>query len=219
MVKTSALHVIWDWNGTVLNDFDVAFRSTNKAFREVGLPEIDADTYRARLRQPIQDFYAAILGRELPADQCAAIEKAFDGYYADEELSTSLAAELPGLFQKWLDAGHTQSLLSLYRHDALRPEVERRGLSSYFALVQGTTPPYPLGKSAHLADHLAKLDIAPTNAVLIGDLVDDAKAARAAGARIVLYSGGFGCRDNLVATGAPVADSLVEALELVSALR
>lgn len=176
VVEKSPLHLVWDWNGTVLNDFDVAFRSTNSSFRDAGLPEITTTAYRELLRG------------------------------------------LPYLFRQWRSAGHTQSLLSLHPHDKLVPAVGQHGLTPYFALVQGTTPPYPERKAAHLADHLARLKVDPAAAVLIGDLVDDAHAAEQAGVSVVLYSGGFGARADLAATGAPVADSLAEAVELIDSL-
>jgi phosphoglycolate phosphatase-like HAD superfamily hydrolase len=58
----------------------------------------------------------------------------------------------------------------------------------------------------------------PAAAVLIGDLADDARAAKQAGVKVVLYSGGFGARADLAATGAPVADSLAEAVKLIDSL-
>jgi phosphoglycolate phosphatase-like HAD superfamily hydrolase len=58
----------------------------------------------------------------------------------------------------------------------------------------------------------------PAAVVLIGDLASDARAAQQAGARVVLYSGGFGARADLAATGALVADSLAEAVELTGSL-
>ena len=69
-----------------------------------------------------------------------------------------------------------------------------------------------------MADHLARLKVDPATAVLIGDLADDAHAAEHAGVKVVLYSGGFGARADLAATGAPVADSLTEAVELIDGL-
>ncbi len=45
-----------------------------------------------------------------------------------------------------------------------------------------------------------------------------ARAAEQAGVKVVLYSGGFGALADLAATGAPVADSLAEAVELIDSL-
>ena len=216
MAEKSSRHLVWDWNGTVLNDFDVSFRSTNSSFRDAGLPEITTATYRALLRFPIRSFYTAVLHRDPSDEECDFLDRAYHAYYLLYEKEAAPSSGLPHLFRQWHGAGHTQSLLSLFPHCKLVPAVEWHGLTPYFALIQGATPPYPEQKD--LTDHLARLKIDPAVTVLIGDLVDDAHAAEQAGVKVVLYSGGFGARTDLAATGAPVADSLAEAVELISSL-
>jgi phosphoglycolate phosphatase-like HAD superfamily hydrolase len=213
---TNRLHLIWDWNGTVLDDFDVAFLSTNRSFRDAGLAEITTATYRELLQTPIRAFYAAVVGRDLSDEEYDSIESAFRTYYPLYEKQAVLSSGLPDLFRQWHDAGHTQSLLSLLPHDKLVPAVERHGLTSYFALVQGATLPYPDQKA--VANHLAILHVDPADAAMIGDLADDARAAQQAGVSVVPYSGGFGDPAYLAATGAPVAASLAEAVELIGGL-
>jgi phosphoglycolate phosphatase-like HAD superfamily hydrolase len=73
-------------------------------------------------------------------------------------------------------------------------------------------------KSEHLADHVdalrAALGIDAMACVVIGDSLDDARAARAVGVPCVLYDGGSHHRRELDAAGVPVASSLLEAVEL-----
>ena len=73
-------------------------------------------------------------------------------------------------------------------------------------------------KAPHLAAHLAALGVPAGQAVLVGDTVDDAEAARSVGAAIVLYDGGITDAARLRATGAPVVSSLLDAVELASRL-
>jgi phosphoglycolate phosphatase-like HAD superfamily hydrolase len=56
--------------------------------------------------------------------------------------------------------------------------------------------------------------IDPTSIVMVGDALDDADAAEGLGIRCVLYASGSHHREELEATGYPVADTLVEALNL-----
>jgi phosphoglycolate phosphatase-like HAD superfamily hydrolase len=107
----------------------------------------------------------------------------------------------------------------MYHDEKLVPVVEHHGLTPYFELVQGTTPPRPPRKGVHLADHLERLGISDgSRVVLIGDSPDDAHAAESVGARAVLYSGGFAARAKLTATGAPIADTLAEAVAMIDNL-
>ena len=70
-------------------------------------------------------------------------------------------------------------------------------------------------KADSLARHLEVQQLDPADVVLIGDVVDDADAARAAGTQCVLVSTGAMTRESLEATGAPVTASIAEALRQV----
>jgi phosphoglycolate phosphatase-like HAD superfamily hydrolase len=218
MPSNAPLHLVWDWNGTVLNDFAVILRSTNDSFADAGLPPITAEQYRAQIKLPIRSFYADILGRAPSDAEWERLDESFHKYYVRYEREAALSDGLPDLLHDWAARGRTQSLLSMYHDDKLVPVVEHHGLTAFFALVQGTTPPRPPRKGVHLADHLARLGVDPERTVLIGDSPDDAHAAESVGARAVLYSGGFAAAESLRATGAPIAATLAEAVALLDEL-
>ena len=209
------LHLVWDWNGTVLNDFEIILRSTNDSFGDHGLPPITADQYRTQIKMPIRAFYADILGYAPTDEQWEAMDVTFHKYYVAYERQARLSDGLPDLFRDWAGRGHSQSLLSMYHDDKLVPVVEHHGIAHHFALVQGTTPPRPARKAEHLADHLRRLRLDPATVVLIGDSPDDAAAAYSVGARVILYSGGFAAASSLRATGAPIADTLADAVTMI----
>jgi phosphoglycolate phosphatase-like HAD superfamily hydrolase len=209
------LHLVWDWNGTVLNDFEIILRSTNDSFADHGLPPITADQYRTQVKMPIRAFYADILGREPDDEEWEAMDATFHKYYVAYEREARLSDGLPDLFRDWSGQGHSQSLLSMYHDDKLVPVVRHHGIAHHFELVQGTTPPRPPRKSEHLRDHLTRLGIDPAQVVLIGDSPDDAYAAQSVGAHVILYSGGFAAAQSLRAAGAPIADSLTAAVALI----
>jgi hypothetical protein len=114
--REEPLHLVWDWNGTVLNDFDVGIRSTNSSFRDAGLQEITTATYQSLLRTPVRNFYAAVLDRDPSDEECDFLVHAFRAYYLLHEKQAALSSGLPHLFRRWHRAGHTQSLLSLFPH-------------------------------------------------------------------------------------------------------
>ena len=60
MSDSTPLHLVWDWNGTVLNDFAIILRATNDSFRDAGLPLITADETRARNLVPAARVAARI---------------------------------------------------------------------------------------------------------------------------------------------------------------
>ncbi|NUR58274.1 MAG: HAD family hydrolase [Catenulispora sp.] len=216
--RKAPLHLVWDWNGTVLNDFEIILRSTNDSFGDHGVPPITADQYRTQIKMPIRAFYTDILGHAPTDEEWEAMDATFHDYYVAYERQARLSDGLPDLFRAWAGRGHSQSLLSMYHDDKLVPAVAHHGIAHHFALVQGTKQPRPARKAEHLADHLRRLRVDPATVVLIGDSPDDAAAAYSVGARVVLYAGGFAATSSLVATGAPIADTLAAAVAMIEEL-
>jgi phosphoglycolate phosphatase-like HAD superfamily hydrolase len=209
-------HLIWDWNGTLLDDLTLVVSATNEAFASVGGLSVDSDEHRRRFRRPVADFYAEILGRAVDAEEFGRLDRIFHDAYRLGLTTASLAADAMTAIKSWQG---TQSLLSMWFHEELVPAIETYGLAGVFARVDGLRT--EIGgdrKAGHLALHLAELGVTGHQAVLIGDSLDDAAAAESVGAACVLYAGGFTDPVRLRASGRPVADTLVEAVQMAHRL-
>ncbi|MGH3886418.1 MAG: HAD hydrolase-like protein [Pseudonocardiaceae bacterium] len=90
-----------------------------------------------------------------------------------------------------------------------------RNVASYFTAIDGRTDTGEPAKSALLREHLTRHGINPAMAVLIGDSTDDAHAACAAGAHSILVATGTTNRARLDTTGAPVVDTIPDAIRLL----
>jgi phosphoglycolate phosphatase-like HAD superfamily hydrolase len=209
-------HIVWDWNSTLFHDMDAIIAATNASFAEIGLPPITLERYRELYCVPVPLFYERVSGRVPDAEEWERLDAAFQRHYTAAIAACGLAPGAADLLERWQAAGGTQSLLSLSAHDHLVPLVDSFGITARFTRVDGRLGPPGGGKADHLVRHLAGLALDPASAVVIGDAADDALAARAAGARAVLYAGGSHSRASLEAVGVPVADTLDEAVELVT---
>jgi phosphoglycolate phosphatase-like HAD superfamily hydrolase len=202
------MHLVWDWNGTLLNDLDLVVTATNDAFASVGGPVVTADEHRRDFRRPVSDYYAYVLGRPVTQEEFALLDRVFHETYRKGLATVALATDARDAMAAW--AG-TQSLLSMWFHHELVPTVE--GFRLDFLRVDGLREELGGGfKAAHLKAHLDELGLDATEVVLIGDSVDDADAAAAAGTRCVLYAGGFTDPGRLRTCGVPVAQTLLEAV-------
>jgi phosphoglycolate phosphatase-like HAD superfamily hydrolase len=207
-------HLVWDWNGTLLDDLTLVVNATNTCLALVGGPQITADDHRRDFRRPIVDYYSFVLGRPVDAEEFRRLDDAFHDAYRVGMGTCVLASDALDAMAGW---SGSQSLLSMFFHDELMVEVTRHGLLPRLSRVDGLQE--TVGgqrKAAYLAAHLSALDIAPADVVLIGDSVDDGDAAATVGAGCVLYAGGFTDVGLLEATGLPVATTLLEAVELAS---
>jgi phosphoglycolate phosphatase-like HAD superfamily hydrolase len=209
-------HLVWDWNGTLLDDLTLVVAATNVSLATIGAPSITADEHRRDFRRPIADYYGHVLGRSLSQEEFLQLDRVYHGFYREGLLDCALAADAEAAMRAWPG---TQSLLSMWFHEELVPEVTRRGLHAVFERIDGLRPDVVVGghKAEHLAVHLDAIGVAGADTVLIGDSVDDAHAASAAGAACVLYGGGFTHPERLTEAGVPVASTLLEAVSLARA--
>jgi phosphoglycolate phosphatase-like HAD superfamily hydrolase len=209
----SRVHLVWDWNGTLLDDLPLVVAATNASIAAYGVPPTTAEEHRRDFRRPISEYYATLLGRAVDEEEYARLDKAFHVAYDAGLAACALTSDALAALGAW---SGTQSLLSMWFHTELVPAVTRYGIDTYFHRVDGLRATIGGGsKTPHLVAHLEALGLTGPDCVLIGDSVDDAEAARAVGARCVLYAGGFTGPERLRATGEPVARSLLEALKLI----
>ncbi len=209
-------HLVWDWNGTLLDDAALVVAATNATLGQLGAPAVSVEDHRRDFARPIAAYYERLLGRDVGRDDFAALDEAFHVAYRAGLDDVPLAVDARDALAAW---GGTQSLLSMFFHDDLVALLHRHALDEAFGRVDGLRAVVGGGpKAPHLVAHLAALGIAPAEAVMVADTLDDLEAARTVGTAIVLYDGGMTSRDRLVATGAPVASTLLDAVALAAEL-
>ncbi|MET9589362.1 HAD family hydrolase [Streptomyces sp. NPDC006516] len=208
-------HLVWDWNGTLLDDIEAVLGATNAAFAEVDLAPLTLEQYRETYCVPIPKFYERLMGRLPTPAEWERMDGLFHRHYTERRDGCGLTAGAEEVLDRWKRAGGSHSLLSMYGHEHLVPVVRAYGIERHFVRVDGRTGPSGGSKAQHMARHFEVLGgIPPERAVVIGDAVDDAVAAAHVGARAVLYTGGSHSRSSLEAAGVPVVDTLAEAVAL-----
>jgi phosphoglycolate phosphatase-like HAD superfamily hydrolase len=90
----------------------------------------------------------------------------------------------------WRDAGRTQSLLSMCPYGQLTAMRQLRPIAEFFSRVDGTTEDEVHLKEPHLRKHVTHLDLGRERILVVGDNVDDVRAAEACGLAAVLYHPG-----------------------------
>jgi phosphoglycolate phosphatase-like HAD superfamily hydrolase len=207
-------HVVWDWNGTLFDDVEAVVDATSEIFAPYGLGPFGLEEFRAFYTRPIWVAYERLLNRTLEDGEWERLDGAWHDSYHRLMARCGLAADARSTIEVLTAAGHTQSLLSMWRHEQLVPTIARLGLADAFRRVDGLRLPEQAGghKAELLVRHLAGLGIDAVDVMLIGDSADDAMAARAVGARAVLYAGGVTARAALERLGVPVVTRLTDAV-------
>ena len=210
-------HIVWDWNGTLLDDNHANLAAVNAICASFVRAPLELDHWRSLFRRPLIPCYEELLGQSFEDGEWERIELLYDSGYRKHLHTCELADGVPDVLHTWAGTGGTQSLLSMAAHDHLVPTVAERGLNSHFTRIDGRrfTTQHD-SKAEHLVHHLDNQGIDPAKVVLIGDIDDDAHAAREAGAQSLLVTSGLMSRERLEATGSPVVETPVDA---VAALR
>lgn len=205
-------HVVWDWNGTLFADAEAMMTSTIDAFHRFDLPPVTIERYRALHTQPIDTFYDRLFGQTVPAGLRQQLHAAFHEAYQRRRPDLGLDPGAHEALRQVDQAGLSQSLLSMHPHETVAHLARHFALTEQLVRIDGQQGPDAGFKQDHLATHLQALDIAPDSALLIGDSVDDARAAHAVGTHCVLYASGLHTVEALHAENVPVTHSLPQAV-------
>lgn len=211
-------HVVWDWNGTLLDDLPVVVEAVNLSMGRLGMPPIDEDGYRDHFTRPVRAFYDSLFGRPISDEEWDQLNEGFHTEYFARVDGAALTVDTVVALDAAASLGWGQSLLSMSPQDWLEHVVSSKGVAERFLLIDGLSGATGGLKAQHMEEHVQALDIHPERVVVIGDTPDDAVAARHVGANVVLYDGGSHHLPHLEGMGAPVAHSLVQAVEIASAL-
>lgn len=212
-------HLVWDWNGTLLDDLPIVIDAVNRAIAAFGLNPITADDYRDHYTRPVRHFYDRLFGRPVDDEEWLRLNTSFHEAYFELATRVDLAPGARQAIALLEQMGWTQSLLSMSPQDWLEGIVARLRLEDHFLMVDGLSGSTGGLKAVHLEDHLAALGIVGDRAVVVGDTQDDVAAARHVGARAILFHGGSHHIDVLEAEGVPIAETILESVELALSRR
>ncbi|KZL21573.1 Phosphoglycolate phosphatase [Pseudovibrio axinellae] len=205
-------HIVWDWNGTLLDDFEITAQYGVDYFAKAGLSGVSFDDVRQHHTRPFANYIKALLGRDPTDTELADFHSGFGKVYEPAMYDLPLAADALDALEVISGAGNSQSILSMAPHQELVSLVRHNGIYERFTRVDGAQDQKKHFKIDALQTHCDALGVEPANVCLIGDSIDDFDAANGLGAFSVLVSTGMYAHERLAATGAPVATNLVGAV-------
>lgn len=208
-------HVIWDWNGTLMDDGWLCVEIMNSLLEKRGQPQVSMDFYREHFQFPVQRYYD-VLGFDPERDPFSSISHEFIDAYEMRRTECLLYAGVQAALGHWRDIGVEQVILSAYRQPKLIEIVAHYELNDYFDRLIGLDNIYAEGKTGNAQLHVETIPHEPHELLLVGDTIHDFEVAEAIGADCVLIAHGHNSADRLRATGAAVVESLEELIDRVS---
>ena len=204
-------HILWDWNGTLLDDTQAAVGALNAMLERRGAKPITTAFYRDNFAFPVRPFYEKI-GIKLEREDWDALAREYHALYAAQP--KRLNREAIAALEAVRAAGARQSIISALRQDLLEEATAAFGVAPYMERVCGTDNLDGASKLDRARDLVGQ--IAGAEAVVIGDALHDKEVADALKVGCVLCGQGSHAAWRLAAA-APTGETLTEAVRLALA--
>ncbi|MES3037341.1 MAG: HAD family hydrolase [Bdellovibrionota bacterium] len=189
-------HIIWDWNGTLLDDVDHAIQSMNHLLDDHGLPKLEKDRYRQVFEFPVQNYYRS-LGFDFKKESFENLCHRFVAKFMEGFKLLPLVPAMQSILFEFYHLGKTQSVLSASSQHDLEEMIEHFDLGSIFAHVYGVDNKYGSSKIERGIQLLEESGISKSDTVIIGDTLHDLEVGEALGIDVVLLAHGHQCGQKL----------------------
>lgn len=207
-------HLIWDWNGTLLDDLELCIAAMNGMLAPRGLPALDRSRYLALFDFPVRTYYGR-LGFEEALHPFETLSVEFITAYDAKRWDCALQPGVREILTAVTAAGLTQSVLSAYRQDTLREIIRHFGLEPHFVRITGLNDIYAHSKLEAGRAWVEELALPRDSLLLVGDTLHDLDVAEALGIDCVLVAHGHHPLERLRArTPRVVSDLAALAAEL-----
>lgn len=203
-------YIIWDWNGTLLDDMEPSLDAVNEMLSKRAMPLLSPGKYREYIGVPIRKFYEKVF--DLEKEKYEDIIMEWNRGYSSRMRECRLSAGAVRCLEYFRRCGCTQIIVSSSKNELLKKNVEKYGIAHYFDAVLGADDYFAASKIDRAVNYIR--EHGPGKILTAGDLEHDSDLAAALGADCVLLASGHDMRERLERTGATVIDSLDELIEI-----
>lgn len=186
-------HIIWDFNGTLLNDVKTGIDSVNVMLEKRGLKTIDSlEYYHSVFSFPIIDYYRR-LGFDIDGEGYDPLANEWVELYLENVKKAPLYHGVKELLLRIKKSNIKQILLSATEINMLKGQIRSLGIDEYFDEVIGLSDIYAYSKTAAAIDWIKNNKV--EKALMIGDTPHDLDTAKAMGVDFAAVLGGHSSRD------------------------
>ena len=201
--------IIWDFNGTLLDDMQVCIDCMNLMLKERDLQMLDIDRYREIFTFPVKDYYLS-LGYDFEKEPFEIPAHQFIDLYRENMHRAPLQIDAVEMLIHFRNAGYRQVILSAMEQEFLTETLKAKGIFEYFDFVAGITNHLGEGKMDLARELLHKPGMDLQDIYLIGDTIHDFEVARGIGISCILVAQGHQSFQRLATLDCLVINNLTE---------
>jgi len=202
-------NIIWDWNGTLLNDMEICIQSMNKLLTDRNLPLLNATKYLEVFTFPVEKYYEEI-GFDFTIEKFDIPAMQFIEHYKNYLPTAKLFPEVEYVLQYLRNRNMNQYILSAMEQESLENSVNNLNISRYFSKITGIPDNFARSKVERGLQLIQSEKLDPIKTLMVGDTLHDIEVAKVLGIDCVLVSQGHQAVNRLRIDGNKVINNLVE---------
>jgi len=199
--------IIWDWNGTLINDRWLALKVMNGLLSKRDLPGLSTQKYLEIFDFPVKDYYATA-GFNFETEPFEIVGSEFIKLYNNQIHECQMHEYAKTTLAHLKSKNLKQFVLSARNQSELEKEFKHYNIEQYFESFSGLSDDYANGKTKLGLQLIKQHKIDKNETVLIGDTVHDFEVAEALGIDCILVEGGHHSAERLKQCNTPVIQDL-----------
>jgi len=188
--------IIWDWNGTLLNDVWLCVEIVNKLLENHNQLQLDEAGYKQVFGFPIVEYYQKI-GIDLKKESFEELTQKFIPKYEAKVKQCQLHEKAIHILDKFHHTKSNQFILTAGHKENVSRLLEHHSINKYFTEVEGLDNHRAESKLERGRQLIQKYQINKKEAVLIGDTIHDFEVANEIGVDCILIANGHQSKKRL----------------------
>ncbi len=206
-------NILWDWNGTLIDDAVTSLNCVNDMLTEMNKPLISLEQYYTYVETPIIGFYKHILSED--ELDFPVISKSFHDSYNRRIKETFLSPDTENVLEILKENGAKQYIITATKEESARNLTKQYGVEEYFDGIFGADNTLAESKVERAIKFFRSNNIDHKDTIFIGDTLHDLETANALGVDCILVTFGHQGKEITENSGAVTVDSLKDALNII----
>lgn len=207
-------NVIFDFNGTLLDDCDMCLELLNEMLEIHGYDKVTKSFYLEVFDFPVRDYYYKS-GFQEGVDDFNELSKYFNENYLDRFKYNKLHEGVKETLEALKKKGINLIILSASEQSNLDNQVNSLGIKDYFSNVLGTTSTKGVGKTRVAEEFIKNNHLDTSKTLMVGDTLHDKLVAEVLNCKPILFSKGHVARHRLEESGATIIDNFKDLLSYI----
>ena len=210
-------YILWDWNGTLLDDVDACINSMNVLLARRSIAAIDKASYIRLFIFPVVEYYKR-LGFNFDKDSFEQLSMEFVTEYKKFSVTSRLYPGAEAVLEQLKHLNYTQTVISAMQQSGLIEQISSNNISGYFKDIVGLKDIYAASKVTNALNYIKDQNIDIQNVTFIGDTYHDYEVSKAIGCKCILISNGHQIIDSDMAPESHIFTNISEVLDVFESL-